>query len=113
MDLVQVRQDIVRQYSLGEDRCDWDSDFVLHATTEEILAYAMSFHGLAPDYRRATLMVAEFSSLFDMDGGFADWFGHEVMAGNNPPEYDAEVFAHVCISIYAQSVGQIPAGEGS
>lgn len=112
MDLVQVKNDIVREYCADIDsESAWDSDFALRALPQEMVAYAMSFHGLAPDYRRATLMVAEFSSLFDED--FSEWFWEKLVDNGEPLRYEAEVFALLCVAIYAQSVEQISAREGS
>lgn len=99
LDFVSIHADIVREFSADDG--GWDSDFLLKATPDELVAYAIHFHGLAPDFNTAHDWVYLFSGWVD-GFSYGDEFFDEFW--NLSRDMQATVFAHLCISIAVMGV---------
>lgn len=97
-DLVRIHADIVRCY--GSDSGEWDSDFTLGCTGDEIVAYALEFHGLAPDFRTALDWVHRFGG-WSVDDSFGDEYWEEM--GKLSYDVQCHVFASSVIAIYSMA----------
>lgn len=106
LDLAKIREDICREY--GNDQGAWDSDFLLKCTHDEIIAYAIWFHGLADSFSTAHDWVAEFCGwgVESGDWEFGDRICEQVFA-HTDADVQTNMFAHLCVSIYAQAVGSV------
>jgi len=96
MNMAEVYADIIREY--GNENGAWDSDFLLKCTLDEIVAYALHFHGLAPTFAVACDWVNTYDGC--PDHATADAFYEQALCG----EMQSIIFAHLCVSIYAQAV---------
>lgn len=101
IDFAKVHADIVREFSAEPSA--WDSDFLLKATPDEMVAYVLHFHGLAPDFRTAHDWVYRFAGWVD-GFSYGDEFFDEFW--NLPIDMQANLFAHLCISIGVQGVNE-------
>lgn len=99
IDLERIHADIVSEY--GNDQGGWDSDFLLKATPDEMVAYVLHFHGLAPDFNTGHDWVYRFGGWSD-DFSYGDEFFDALW--NLPSDVQANVFAHLCISIGVMGV---------
>lgn len=97
--MAEVHADIAREY--GNEDGAWDSDFLLKCIPDEIVAYALHFHGLAPTFAVACDWVNRFDGC--SDDLTADAF-YEHTLSHAPNDVDSALFAHLCVSIYAQAV---------
>lgn len=100
MNLAKVFDDIVREY--GSETGAWDSDFTLGCTPDEMLAYALHFHKLAPTFNVGLDWVFQYSP-FSLGDETGDRFYNQVLCDTSG-DVQAYTFAHLCVSIYAQAV---------
>lgn len=99
MNMAEVYADIIREY--GNEDGAWDSDFLLGCIPDEIVAYALHFHGLAPTFAVARDWVDRFVGC--SDDSAADALYKHAMC-DAPIDVQSALFAHLCVSIYAQAV---------